>query len=323
MSNDDAIRNTDLRALRNYVTAPDTSQRVHADTLLLDLTHSNLQQRHIEIRFDRRNNTLQDLYHTYHQKTGSAPTDCILQVYDCHNMNTQAQQLPAYDSPDAHRRPLGYYFSTTTSTSTAGTTRIHCIDTNPHSISARGQLENVALVPKYVMSEADYDQRPGTLRAWSKAQRAQDPHFSLARHAAKHAARRRGAGQRQEENDKTVDDNNVVDDFSKTSVAHCHVGDRCQLRMGQRRGRVAWVGAIPAPADNNKFDNNKNDDYWVGVVLDEPVGHNDGTFAKTTQRYFEAQPKYGVYCRGKNVETGDFPERDIFDEEDSSSEDEL
>ena len=49
------INNDDLRALQSYVVANDARQYadLHEDTLLLDITHSNLKQRHIEIRFDK------------------------------------------------------------------------------------------------------------------------------------------------------------------------------------------------------------------------------------------------------------------------------
>ena len=66
---------------------------------------------------------------------------------------------------------------------------------------------------------------------------------------------------------------------------------------------------------------------WVGVTFDEPVGKTDGTATnRTTQqkiRYFEAMPGYASFVRGKNVEVGDFPELDLFDEDTDSDEDEL
>ena len=52
----------------------------------------------------------------------------------------------------------------------------------------------------------------------------------------------------------------------------------------------------------------------MGVLFDEPVGLCDGT-AKGV-RYFECEPNYGSFLRGKNIVCGDFPERDLLDEED-------
>lgn len=49
------IKNEDLLAMQSYITARDATQysSLHEDTLVLDITHSNLKQKHIEIRFDR------------------------------------------------------------------------------------------------------------------------------------------------------------------------------------------------------------------------------------------------------------------------------
>ena len=63
-----------------------------------------------------------------------------------------------------------------------------------------------------------------------------------------------------------------------------------------------------------------------GVTFDEPVGKTDGSVTdkqtKKKKYYFNASPGYASFVRGKNVEVGDFPELDIFDD-DSDDEDEL
>ncbi len=55
----------------------------------------------------------------------------------------------------------------------------------------------------------------------------------------------------------------------------------------------------------------------VGIRFDEPVGKNDGTVKG--QRIFDCPPGFGALVRGRNVTTGDFPERDILDEEDEGA----
>ena len=69
------INNQDLLALQSYVTANDARQYsdLHADTLVLDVTHSNLIQRHIEIRFDKHTtvSTLRDKVSYYVSKNGN------------------------------------------------------------------------------------------------------------------------------------------------------------------------------------------------------------------------------------------------------------
>jgi hypothetical protein len=44
-------------------------------------------------------------------------------------------------------------------------------DTNPHSLSAHGWLEDTSKVAKYVMSDADYAARAGTYRAYKERRR--------------------------------------------------------------------------------------------------------------------------------------------------------
>jgi tubulin-specific chaperone B len=339
------IRNTDLLAVRAYVTAPETSIRPHADTVLIDMTHSNLKQRHVEIRLDK-HQPLTDLYLLFHQKTGSGVSDQVLSLYN-QMEDLVIPTLPPYDSPDA-ARPVAYFLRNTSTTS--GSYRVHCTDTNPHSISARGRLENVALVPKFRLTDEEYDQRDNTLRAWAKAQKVADAQFTLKRHAEiTHkaycaAVRAHKLGLPLPPGFAAVDNDgngpvtivvasdmgqpqHPVDDDMAT-VQHCQVGDRCQIQPGRRRGRIAWVGCTTTTLSTNQNSDEKQPSYWVGIVLDEPVGKNDGTWPKTGVRYFEAARGYGIFCRGKNVETGDFPVRDLEDsssdgEDDDDEEDEL
>ena len=322
-----SIKNEDLLALKSYVTAADATQysSLAATTLVLDLTHSNLQQRHAEIRFDK-HETLDDLRQRIHQKSGTPPHHQHLQLKSGGSVfyeilpNTESERLLGY-----YNLPLG--------------ANVHCIDINPHSSSAGGAYEDTSLVEKYRMTDEEYDKRKGTLRDWGRQKKDNDPEFSLKKHAREHAqlveARRlyRESGEvkngfeidesngtiiRCNENDNTnvgaekESENNPLSEaeieHGPDSIQHVTLNSRCQVQPGSRRGEVAFIGTIDELGGGG---------HWVGVILDEPVGKSDG------KPYFDAPgPNRGGFFRGKNVEVGDFPEIDIMDELDDS-EDEL
>ena len=319
-----SIKNEDLLALKSYITAADATQysSLAATTLVLDLTHSNLQQRHAEIRFDK-HETVDDLRQRIHQKSGTPPHHQHLQLKSGGSVfyeilpNTESERLLGY-----YNLPLG--------------ANVHCIDINPHSSSAGGAYEDTSLVEKYRMTDEEYDKRKGTLRDWGRQKKDNDPGFSLKKHAREHAqlveARRLYRESGEVKNGFEIDESNGIivrcNDNDNTNVSaeketekgeaeiehgpdsiqHVTLNSRCQVQPGSRRGEVAFIGTIDELGGGG---------HWVGVILDEPVGKSDG------QPYFEAPgPNRGGFFRGKNVEVGDFPEIDIMDELDDS-EDEL
>lgn len=298
-------------ALRNFVTAHDNA--VNQNVLLLDLTHSNLKQRHVEIRFAV-SDTLYDLRMKFYQTTGTPARDQLLQIFTDSDWMLLEIQPNEYvdDDTEMPLLALGLYPGVGF--------RVHCIDRNPYSTSANGALENINLVPKFRLTDEQYNQRSNTLRSWCQKQQVKDPTFTLTKYAAEQQAlqQARYAYKRGMPlpDGFVVEDGAVVKDksfvvvepvYDKESVAHANVGERCQVTPGERRGRVAWVGELLDKSG-----------WWVGVVLDEPVGQNDGCLDGI--QYFQTNPKQGSFVRGPNVEVGDFPERDIWDDDDSDDE---
>jgi len=321
------INNDDLRALQNFVTTGSDYRDVHEDTLVLDLSHSNLKQRHIEIRFDK-HTTISSLRDKIHQKTGTVPHYQHLQFKS--GPGDKCPVLWEIPAEQDSARMLGYY------TLHHGMT-CHCIDLDPHSGSKGGQYEDTSLVEKFRLTDEEYDKRKGTLRDWGRQQKAKDENFTLAKHAKEHrelmdAQRQAKLGLElpkgfEYENGKAVrielDQNQGIQEsndteeseFIQETVSGIDIGMRCEVRPGNRRGKIAFVGEIPELGSGG---------YWAGVIFDEPVGKTDGTTG-SGKTYFDAPgPGYGGWIRGKNVEVGDFPERDIMDElDDSDSDDEL
>uniref|UniRef100_F1KR10 CAP-Gly domain-containing linker protein 1 n=1 Tax=Ascaris suum TaxID=6253 RepID=F1KR10_ASCSU len=70
-------------------------------------------------------------------------------------------------------------------------------------------------------------------------------------------------------------------------VGDWEIGDRCQI--GSRVGNVVFIGPTRfAPGE------------WIGVVLDEALGKNDGSV--DGQRYFQCEPNHGLFCKASKLE---------------------
>lgn len=347
-----SIANEDLKALQAYVTAADDTQYdgLATDTILLDLTHSNLRQRHAEIRFDL-HDTVGALRRRIHQKTGTPPQ--WQRLLFLRGSTVDAGVLHDVAPGEDDGRMLGYY-------SPANGMTVHCVDVDPHSGSRGGRYEDTSLVEKYKMSDEEYDQRRGTLRDWGRKQKEADPSFNLAKHAREHrelmevtrqvklgyplpegyemdsngkvkrvekenevnGSGSAGSGSAGSGAGTTADAASaaaasaIAEENGPQTVEGMAVGSRCEIQPGGRRGTVSFVGEVPEIGGGG---------HWVGVTFDEPVGKTDGTVQGGKKRYFDAGgPNMGGFVRGKNVQVGDYPERDIMDEfSDSDSEDEL
>jgi tubulin-folding cofactor B len=167
---------------------------------------------------------------------------------------------------------------------------IHIIDNDPYSLSRNGGLTDVSLVEKFKLSDEAYDKRKGTMRDFIRNKRKEDPNYQLSAKARPDAA---GASEAEAAGPPP----------DASSVEGVAVGQRCEVMPGARRGTVRFVGEIEEISAGG---------YWVGVEFDEPLGHNDGTVKGRV--VFTCAPGFGAFVRGKNLQVGDFPVRDIFDE---------
>eukprot|EP00850_Spirogloea_muscicola_P004931 SM000022S07145 [mRNA] locus=s22:165573:167737:- [translate_table: standard] len=142
---------TDLDALRAYVSAPSGQNRA-AGTVLLRVSHSNLHQRFMEIRFDL-HSSIESVKERLQRQTGTPVDAMTLQLFDA------GDALVAADL--AGHRPLGFY-------GPRDGYRLHVLDLDPSSLSAGGWLEDTSLVKKYEISEEDYNKREDTVRKYKE-----------------------------------------------------------------------------------------------------------------------------------------------------------
>lgn len=158
--------------------------------------------------------------------------------------------------------------------------RIHVIDTDPGSTLS--QLKDDT-GERFELSQEEYEKRSDSVLQWKKQN-------NLGRFDAEYNEQKQLAIA---ENEKLVQD--------------MKVGSRCRVLniMSERRGVIRYVGKI------EELD--KGESVWVGIEFDEPVGKNDGLIGDV--RVFQARPKHGSFVRPKQVEVGDFPEEDLFSDD--------
>jgi tubulin-folding cofactor B len=283
----------DMATLGNFITARDGERydSMAQGTVMVTVSHSNLQQKHVDLRWDM-HATVLDVKIRLTKHCGTPAQDMRLILRD-----GEGRDLCAMDDDD---RPLGFY-------SVQNGHTIHIIDTNPYSLSAGGGLEDTSLVKKYEMSDEEYNKRKNTLRAYKREQLKKDPNFKF--DFSKHAGK--GAGAKGEGGEAKSDAAAAPKAHpGPESTAHITVGMRAEVAPGARRGEVMFVGAIYGMPPG----------HWVGVRFDEPVGKSDGVVKG--KRVFECHARYGGFVRAHNLNVGDFPERDLMDMSDSDDSDE-
>lgn len=153
--------------------------------------------------------------------------------------------------------------------------RIHIVDLDPASCTANGWLEDTSLVEKYTITDEEYDKREDTFRKFKEKKIAEGQIWN------QHKA-----------------DENAFEEMAQS----IHVGDRCEVNPGGKRGVVMFVGLAEGLGSGQ----------WIGVQYDEPVGKHDGMVKGT--RYFQCPAGHGVMVRPDKVQVGDYPELDPFDE---------
>uniref|UniRef100_A0A672N2T6 CAP-Gly domain-containing protein n=1 Tax=Sinocyclocheilus grahami TaxID=75366 RepID=A0A672N2T6_SINGR len=148
------------------------------------------------------------------------------------------------------------------------------------SLTPHGEFTDLSKVEKFEISDEAYEKRADSIRNFKK-------NMKLGRFNEENRAKQEEALAKKEEEEKVA-----AEDIA--------VGNRCKVQVpGQptKIGTVMFVGTADFKPG-----------YWVGVKYDEPLGKNDGSV--NGKRYFECEPKYGVFVKPLSVTVGDFPEED-------------
>ena len=274
-----------LAALREYVTAGDAERysNLPAGFVRIDVTHSNLTQRWHDVLVYLGSSVL-ELKEKLFKKNGTTVDSMELFI---RNGSRGATIFMADDS-----KSFEYYGG-------CNGCEVHIRDTDPFSVSANGALENLSLVPKYVMPDDVYDKLPNTLRAHIKKEREKNPDFKLSFQAPVDEKPGRIYSPGDEERPSTP--TNAREIFT--------VGSRCEVQPGGRRGELKFFGPMAGLKGN-----------WVGIDLDEPLGQNDGTGPDGLVYFTAKGDNYGCFAKHYNVQVGpQYVERDPF----ASSDDEI
>ena len=153
---------------------------------------------------------------------------------------------------------------------------IHVIDFNPKGFLVQNNIDDLSQVKKFEISEEDYNKRKDNVRKF-KHKIMSDPNYK-----------------------KMIND--TKGPSFEAEAKNVHIGDRCLLGDGTRRGEVKYVGKV----------GDLGYGYFVGVLLDEPMGDCDGTYKG--KKYFECNKNYGIFVRPTYIKCGDFPPVDEFNE---------
>lgn len=202
-----------MQALRDFVTAKDGYEYVdsHDDTVVLNVTHSNLQRRVAEIRLNK-HATIEQIKHKLFSHCGTKVDFMQLVLCDTNNQPV----IPLNDDS----KKLGFYPVSHSMT-------IHVIDQDPYSLAKGGGLEDVSLVEKFELTEEQYDKRQNTVRQYKRDQLAKDPNWK--------PPTMQGA---------STGTKKPVPEEDESSIKDIQVGDRCMVMPGARRGKVAFKGQV-------------------------------------------------------------------------------
>ena len=201
-----------LSSLKAYV-GGGAPRALHPSTVLLDVEHSLIQQRFVEIPFDVSWSVLQ-VQEKVHQLCGTQVEHMQLHLH--------GPQGPLLHPPQATLASFGVRGG---GSSSGGARLLYVKDLDPFALGRGGGLHDVSQVQKYVMSDEQYRQRDNTYHSFKEKQKALDPAWRSIYEKKKTEGAAAQGVQVEEES---------LEEVRRRIALH----SRCQITPGERRGTV-------------------------------------------------------------------------------------
>ena len=223
----------DYGSLKSYVSGG-APRAVLAGTALLDVQHSLIEQRFVEIPFDV-HASLDSIKDKIHSLCGTPPQH--QQLYLDGAGGTLLSAAAATDPSAAHAASSLSLSSFGVSGGGRHSHYLYVVDTDPYALGRNGALHDVSQVRKYVMSDEEYRRRDNTYRAFKERQRQADPNWqSLYEQKAAQQRRQAGGGDNK-------DSGAAVSESLEEVQQRVTLGSRCVIQPAERRGTVKCQSA--------------------------------------------------------------------------------
>ena len=212
----------DLSSLKAYVSGG-AARSLSASTALLDVEHSLIEQRFVEIPFDLAW-TAVEVKEKLQQLSGTP--------VEHQRVHVGGASGPLLDPPHATLASFGVRGG-----GAGGVRLLFVRDVDPFALGRGGGLHDVSQVTKYVMSDEEYRKRDNTYRAFKERQRALDPSWRSV-YEQKQGGGGGGGGARKGAAVQGQPASAASEESEEELRKRIPLQARCQIIPGERRGIV-------------------------------------------------------------------------------------
>ena len=232
----------DLSSLKSYVSGG-AARPLSSGTVLLDVQHSLIEQRFVEIPFDV-HGSLDAVKDKIHSLCGTPPSYQQLYLDGPNGTLLSAASATSSSPPPSSSLSLssfGVRGGSGSGGGGGGSHFLYVVDTDPFALGRNGALHDVSQVKKYVMSDEEYKKRDNTYRAFKERQKQADPNWQSV--YQQRAARQ----QHSSSSSGGKDDDGAAAESLDELRARISVGSRCVIQPADRRGTVKCQHSNTSP----------------------------------------------------------------------------